>query len=135
MRRTRLVALVLVLALGLLAAGCLDGTETTATADKVVGVLPTTTTTTGDLPALELMGDAAAGKAVFTSQSCGSCHVLAASGTSGAVGPNLDESKPSTELVVTRVTEGKSLMPAFGETLTAQQIADVAAYVSESTGG
>ncbi|MEI7761082.1 MAG: cytochrome c [Thermoleophilia bacterium] len=135
MRRVHLLASVLVLALGLLTTGCLDGTETTATADKVVGELPTAATKADDLPALKLIGEAAAGKAVFASQSCGSCHTLAASGTSGAVGPNLDESKSSTELVVARVTEGKSPMPAFGETLTAQQIADVAAYVSQSTGG
>ena len=41
MRRTTIAALlVLALGLGLLAAGCLDGTETTATADTVVGALP-----------------------------------------------------------------------------------------------
>ncbi len=34
----------------------------------------------------------AAGKAVFTGiGGCGSCHVLAAAGTTGAVGPNLDQ--------------------------------------------
>ena len=132
MRRTHLVALLLALALGLLAAGCLDGTETTATADTVVGTLPASTTSTGDLPALDLTGDAAAGKAIFTA-SCGGCHTLADAGTSGAVGPNLDESKPSTELVVTRVTQGKGSMPVLG--LEPQQIADVAAYVTASTGG
>ena len=46
----------LALALGLLGAGCLDGTETTATPDTVVGTLPATTTDTSDLPALELDG-------------------------------------------------------------------------------
>jgi cytochrome c oxidase subunit 2 len=35
---------------------------------------------------------AAAGKVVFTgSASCGACHVLAAAGTTGTVGPNLDQ--------------------------------------------
>ena len=51
------------------------------------------------------------------------------------VGPNLDDAKPSTELIVTNVTNGKGAMPPFGESLTAQQIADVAAYVTQSTGG
>lgn len=136
MRRTHVVAALLVIAIGLLAGGCLDGTETTATPDKVVGELPTTTPDTGDLPALALTGDAVAGKAVFTgAASCGGCHTLADAGASGAVGPNLDQSKPATELIVARVTKGQGGMPAFGEQLTPQQIADVAAYITQSTGG
>ena len=135
MRRTHVVALLLVLAIGLLAAGCLDGTETTATADTVVGALPEAPTSGGsDIPALALKGDAAAGKALFTTN-CGGCHTLADAGTSGAVGPNLDNSKPSAELVATNVTNGKGNMPPFGESLTAQQIADITAYVTQSTGG
>lgn len=136
MRRATTVAFaVLALALGLLAAGCLDGTETTATADTVVGTLPAATTPADDLPALALTGDATAGKAVFASAGCGSCHTLSAAGATGAVGPNLDQSKPTTELVVTRATKGQGGMPPFGESLSAQQIADVAAYVTQSTGG
>jgi mono/diheme cytochrome c family protein len=135
MRRTSLVALLLAIALGLLAAGCLSGTETTATPDTVVGSLPEATTSTDDLPALALTGDATAGKALFASQGCGGCHTLAAAGSSGNVGPNLDDAKPTTELAVTRVTKGSGAMPPFGESLSAQQIADVAAYVVQSTGG
>jgi cytochrome c6 len=136
MRRTHVVALLLVLAIGLLATGCLDGTDQTATPDEVVGKVPVATTDTGasDLPALKLTGDAAAGKAVFTTN-CGGCHTLADAGTTGAVGPNLDDAKPSTELIVTNVTNGKGAMPPFGESLTAQQIADIAAYITQSTGG
>ena len=136
MRRTHVVALMLVLAVGLLAGGCLDGTETTATPDKVVGTLPTTTPDTSNLPALELTGDPAAGKAVFTGSSgCTGCHTLADAGATGTVGPNLDQAKPDDVLVVTRVTEGQGGMPAFADSLTPQQIADVAAYVSQSAGG
>ena len=36
---------------------------------------------------------------------------------------------------MTNVTNGKGGMPPFGKSLTAQQIADVAAYVTQSTGG
>ena len=43
----------------------------------------------------------AAGKAVFTSN-CGSCHTLADAGTTGAVGPNLDDLKPDAARVSTR---------------------------------
>jgi len=35
-------------------------------------------------------GDAAAGKALFK-QHCGSCHTLADAGTTGTIGPNLDD--------------------------------------------
>ena len=136
MRRTHVVALLLALALGLLAAGCLDGTETTATPETVVGTVPQSSTGGDDLPALKLTGDATAGAAVFKKSACGGCHTLAADpGAKGEVGPNLDTTKPDTELIVTRVTKGKDPMPSFGESLTAQQIADVAAYVKQSTGG
>jgi mono/diheme cytochrome c family protein len=135
-RRTSAVGLALLaLALGLLGAGCLDGTETTATADTVVGTLPTATTDTSDLPALKLTGDPTAGKAVFTSAGCVGCHTLADAGATGTVGPNLDDAKPGTELVVTRVTKGQGAMPPFAGQLTDQQIADVAAYVTQATGG
>ncbi len=136
MRRTHVVAALIVLAIGLLAGGCLDGTETTATPDEVVGTLPTTTPDTSNLPALELTGDPVAGKAVFTGSSgCTGCHTLSDAGATGAVGPNLDDTKPDNVLVVTRVTEGQGGMPAFADSLTPQQIADVAAYVSQSAGG
>jgi cytochrome c6 len=136
MRRFYVAALmVLALGTGLLAAGCLDGTETTATPETVQGALPATTVSTADLPALKLTGDAAAGKAIFTSKGCSGCHTLADAGATGNVGPNLDQAKPSTELVVQRVTKGQGAMPPFGDQLTPQQIADVAAYVTQATGG
>jgi len=72
---------------------------------------------------------------LFASNGCGSCHTLTAAGASGNVGPNLDQSKPSRELIIERVTLGQGGMPAFGESLEAQQIADVAAYIVESTSG
>ena len=135
MRRTYVTALLLVLALGLLGTGCLDGSETTATPETVVGTVPTTTTDKSDLPALKLTGDSAAGKTVFTSAGCVACHTLADASATGTVGPNLDDAKPDTELVVTRVTKGMGGMPPFAGQLTDQQIADVAAYVTQATGG
>lgn len=79
-------------------------------------------------------GNAAAGKVVFTTSACGSCHVLAAADATGAVGPNLDEAKPDAALVHERVVNGKGAMPAFEDQLTEQQIDDVVAFVSESAG-
>ena len=74
------------------------------------------------------------GKSIFTAN-CGSCHTLSDAGTSGAVGPNLDESKPATELVVDRVTNGQGAMPSFEDSLDADQIQAVADYVAGAAGG
>jgi mono/diheme cytochrome c family protein len=79
-------------------------------------------------------GDATAGKALFASAGCGSCHTLADAGASGSVGPNLDQAKPAYDLVVDRVTNGKGVMPPFKGQLDEQQIQDVAAYVSSVAG-
>jgi mono/diheme cytochrome c family protein len=80
-------------------------------------------------------GNATAGKTVFT-DNCGSCHTLADAGTAGNTGPNLDDLQPSFETVQQQVTSGGGAMPAFGNdgSLTDQQIADVAAYVSSVAG-
>ena len=80
-------------------------------------------------------GDPAAGEMVFDSSGCGRCHALEAAGSSGAIGPNLDESQPDVSLVVARVTNGQGAMPSFSDDLSEQQIQDVAAYVVESTSG
>ena len=86
--------------------------------------------TTTEAPA----GDAAAGKQVFESAGCVACHTLADAGSTGTVGPNLDDAKPPATLVVTRVTNGAGAMPSFKDKLTEQQIQDVAAYVSSVAG-
>jgi predicted ferric reductase/mono/diheme cytochrome c family protein len=76
----------------------------------------------------------AAGKSVYQSSGCGACHVLAAAGSTGKIGPNLDDAKPDATRVVDVVTHGKGVMPAFGKRLTATQIDQVAAFVSTSAG-
>jgi mono/diheme cytochrome c family protein len=73
------------------------------------------------------------GKSIFAA-SCGSCHTLADAGTTGTVGPNLDDSKPPKELVVDRVTNGQGAMPSFRDSLDAAQIQAVADYVSSRAG-
>jgi mono/diheme cytochrome c family protein len=80
-------------------------------------------------------GDPAAGKKVFETAGCTSCHTLADAGATGTVGPNLDEAKPPHDLVVERVTNGKPPMPPFKGQLSEQQIQDVAAYVVQATSG
>jgi mono/diheme cytochrome c family protein len=86
-------------------------------------------------PPTEAAGDPAAGKEVFLGTAgCTSCHTLSDAGATGTVGPNLDAVKPSYEKVETQVTNGGGGMPPFGDTLSEQQIEDVAAYVSSAAG-
>src|SRR6202000_2649097 len=74
-----------------------------------------------------------AGMNVFDS-TCASCHTLAAAGSTGTVGPNLDQLKPNDALVVKQVTNGGGGMPAFGSSLSKTQIQSVAKYVSTVAG-
>ena len=80
-------------------------------------------------------GDAEAGAAVWESGGCGGCHVLAAAGSEGSVGPNLDDLQPDFEATVEQVTNGGGGMPAFQDQLSETQILDVSAYVVRSTSG
>jgi cytochrome c6 len=106
-----------------------EPTETTPTEPA-----PTTGDTETTPPPAGGEGDPTAGKEIFTAN-CGSCHTLADAGTTGTIGPNLDESQPPVELAVDRVTNGQGAMPSFADTLSEQQIQDVAAYVSTATRG
>jgi mono/diheme cytochrome c family protein len=160
MRRTTLLLCLLVAAFGVAAAGCGQEQEQSATPETVQGEVTTTTETTesestetettettesestetGTTETTETgggapEGDPVAGKAVFTGASgCTGCHTLADAGSTGTVGPNLDDAMPSFELAYDRVTNGQGGMPSFGTSLTDQQRADVAAYVSSVAG-
>jgi cytochrome c6 len=160
MRRTALaLAFVLVALAAGFAAGCGGEEEVAPTPDTVSGSLPTETEPTETEPTETeptetepteteptetepteteppAEGDPAEGKEVFLgSSACGTCHTLADAGTTGTVGPNLDESQPSFELVVDRVTNGQGAMPSFSGSLSEQEIADVSAYVAQAAGG
>jgi cytochrome c oxidase subunit 1 len=93
----------------------------------------TTTAQTSAGGGAAVTGDASAGAKVFASAGCGGCHTLSAAGSTGNVGPVLDGANLSEALVTTRVTNGKGAMPPFAGQLSQQQIADVAAYVLESS--
>lgn len=75
----------------------------------------------------------AAGKQQFT-HTCASCHTLSEAGTTGTVGPNLDQLKPNMATVLHQVTHGGGGMPAFGNQLSKTQIQAVAKYVSTVAG-
>jgi mono/diheme cytochrome c family protein len=94
------------------------------------GSVPTTSTGT---TTTTTTGGAASGKTVFTTN-CGSCHTLNAAGTSGNVGPNLDQLKPDEATVERQVRNGGGGMPAFEGRLSDAQIMAVAAYVAQNAG-
>ena len=74
------------------------------------------------------------GKSVFVQAGCGSCHTLKAAGSSGTVGPNLDQLKAAEPRVLKQVTNGGAVMPAFKGRLTPAQIQAVAKYVASVAG-
>jgi mono/diheme cytochrome c family protein len=123
----------------------LAGCSTSKPGEKVVQPLPTTvigkvavtTTPAFVVPAEYKGGDSVAGKQVFETAGCKSCHTLKDAGATGTIGPNLDtvQPPPSLSLAVSRVTEGAGAMPSFKGQLTTKQIADVTAYVVKTTGG
>ena len=75
------------------------------------------------------------GKTIFT-KTCGSCHTLKAAGTTGKIGPDLDQVKPPPgfSLVKHQVENGGGVMPAFKGRLTPQQIDAVAKFVASNAG-
>jgi cytochrome c6 len=117
----RLLALVPVV---LVLAGCGSGETVKPVAETVIGKAPTEQ---------QAKGNAAAGKSVFASAGCGGCHTLKAASSTGTVGPNLDQLKPSLSAATKQIKNGGRGMPAFSGQLSDQQIADVAAFVVQST--
>ena len=93
--------------------------------------------------------DTARGRALFE-QKCGTCHVLAQAGTSGQIGPNLDdafaaarevgENSDTIEGIVKaqvefpRPDEGRDTVVMPADIVTGQELDDVAAYVGEWAG-
>jgi mono/diheme cytochrome c family protein len=75
----------------------------------------------------------AQGKTIFTSN-CGGCHTLKDAGTTGSVGPDLDQLQPQKAVVVRQVDNGGGPMPSFKGKLSTTQIDDVASYVSSVAG-
>ncbi len=76
----------------------------------------------------------AAGKQLFLTVGCLSCHVLQDANANGHIGPSLDAAKPSRALVINRVTNGQGVMPPFGNKLSKTQIEQIADYVSTVAG-
>jgi mono/diheme cytochrome c family protein len=109
-------------ALGLVACGSSSSESSSATT-----AAPATTSTKTTAVA------SAEGEKVFASN-CAQCHTLAAAGSTGEVGPNLDSIAPDEATVNAKVTNGGGGMPAFADVLTEAQIDAVSAYVADSAG-
>ena len=52
---------------------------------------------------------------------CGTCHTLQAAGSTGNIGPNLDQLKPSIPQIIYAVTNGIGVMQAWEGILTSQK--------------
>ena len=134
---------VLVLATVCLALAACGGEQTVSpTPQTVEGTLPQAQPVTG--------GDAEAGKAVFTSQGCESCHTYGPAGAKGMVGPNLDNLEKDAEkadqgsvdeytatsiknpnaYVVPGFTAG--VMPAYDE-LSDKELANLVAFLTQDS--
>jgi mono/diheme cytochrome c family protein len=86
------------------------------------------------------------GAQVFANNGCGGCHTLAAAGSSGTTGPDLDEALPSQsaaeieEDIVNpnaKITPGypANVMPQnFGETIPANELEELVEYLQEVAG-
>jgi sulfite dehydrogenase len=80
----------------------------------------------------------AAGKGLFTGGAtppCALCHTLKDAGTTGAIGPPLDEIQPDAERVATALRNGIGAMPSYKATLKEEQIQALARYVAKASGG
>jgi mono/diheme cytochrome c family protein len=71
---------------------------------------------------------------VFSDQGCGSCHALAAAGSTGTAGPALDGLKLSPAQVREKVAGGASGMPSYGDRLSAAELDAVARFVARASG-
>ena len=129
-------------ALAGLLVGCGPGTITGAAPVTVIGTLPKP-------PAIP-KGDPAAGKALFTSNGCGGCHTYAPAGSTGKVGPNLDNLAADAqkanqgtlaEYVATSITNPgayvvpgfpNGVMPTFSQ-LTPKQVGDLVAFLTQKS--
>jgi len=87
------------------------------------------------------------GAQVFANNGCGTCHTLAAAGSGGVTGPDLNEVLPGqTEAMIeesvvdpnAKIAKGypPNVMPQnFKQLLTPKELEDLVKYLSENTGG
>ena len=150
---TYFIVVTIVLCIGTLAAVetfAKESEEETAQAEttqtQTTGTTETTTTSTSPTttaaqpPAAQ--GDAAAGKQVFDSQGCSGCHTFAAAGSTGAIGPDLDQALQGKDADFVResitdpnkdIAQGyqPNIMPdTFDQSLSPKQLDDLVAFLT-----
>jgi mono/diheme cytochrome c family protein len=118
-------------------------TTSTETTETQTGEAETTETkTTGSTTAEGPSGSPEAGRAVFLAQGCGNCHTFPPAGTSGTVGPNLEEGLAGKDAAFIResivdpnaeVASGYNpgVMPqTYEEQLSPKQLNDLVAFLA-----
>ena len=74
------------------------------------------------------------GKQIFLEEgNCANCHTLQDANSYGNIGPNLNEIKPDIMRIISAVTNGIGVMPAYEGQLSTEEIIAVATYVAKST--
>jgi mono/diheme cytochrome c family protein len=73
-------------------------------------------------------------KALFSSAGCSGCHTLKAAGSTGTIGPNLDQSTISLAGAIKQINNGGGPMPAFKDKLKPDQIDALAKFIIENRG-
>jgi mono/diheme cytochrome c family protein len=115
-------------------------------------VLPLPETVIGPLPKPPALpqGNTNAGKQLFLTRGCGSCHTFKAAGTTATVGPDLDKlaayarqaNEPLPEFVRTAITNPpppyvppgfptNNMPTTYGQSLSARQLADLIAFLTQ----
>ncbi|HEY7198337.1 MAG TPA: c-type cytochrome [Gaiellaceae bacterium] len=127
-----------------------EGTEQTTSAPAETGQTTTggetqTGETQTETSGGQATGDATAGKQVFESAGCTSCHTLQEAGATGTVGPNLDDvlkGKTPDFIHESIVDPNKEIAQGFApnvmpqnyeQQLSETQLADLVAFLSQAT--
>ncbi len=96
-------------------------------------------------PPKAVKGDPAAGKMVYSDSGCGGCHTFTPAGTTGAIGPNLDETLKGKDAAYVEeaianpdaeIAAGyqAGLMPKdYASQLSPKQLADLVAFLQQGT--
>jgi mono/diheme cytochrome c family protein len=99
-----LASILALLALTVAAAGCGgDSGDTVSQSTR-----PSDTTASPQQP---LSAEERRGKTLFV-QNCGTCHALKAAGTTGSIGPSLDEAQVDEAEVLEKIKQGPGPMPS-----------------------
>jgi mono/diheme cytochrome c family protein len=95
--------------------------EATTTAETQTAATSGETNAAGGVPE---------GKAIFNSAGCAACHTFTPAGSTGTVGPNLDNVNVTVAQVERQVRNGGGGMPPFKDRLSDAEITEVSRFVA-----